>query len=108
MFVEILNSHKSQHSFEIEDELMLSNELLAGSSSSAPRSKTTPEDSNTNKKRNKSSFFLDERLKDSWSKADWWKVQLGKYLRVSIKEARIMGLHIPENIYNELHKIGKL
>lgn len=75
LFVEILNSHKSQHSFEMEDELMLSNDLLAGSSSNANRS---GEDKS---KRSKSSFFLDERLKNSWSKGDWWKVQLGKYLR---------------------------
>jgi hypothetical protein len=79
MFVEIMNSHKSMHSLELDDELMLSNDLLASSPDHHSSSSTSNEES---KKRNKSSFFLDERLKNSWSKTDWWKVQLGKYLRL--------------------------
>jgi hypothetical protein len=77
MFVEIMNSHKSMHSLELDDELMLSNDLL----SSSPDHHAGGNSNEESKKRNKSSFFLDERLQNSWSKADWWKIQLGKYLR---------------------------
>lgn len=112
MFVEIMKSHKSHNAGDVEDELMLSNDLLASTASNPSLLALTHGDDNggdgeENKKRNRSAFFLDERLKNSWSKSDWWKVQLGKYLRVTIKEARLMGLHIPENIYNELAKAGK-
>eukprot|EP00981_Chlorochromonas_danica_P003332 scaffold644_cov168-Ochromonas_danica.AAC.24 len=36
------------------------------------------------------------------NKADWWKIQLGKYLKLPLKDAQSLGLRLPDSLVSDL------
>lgn len=47
--------------------------------------------------------YLDENeALQAMNKADWWKIQLGKYLKLPLKDAQSLGLRLPDSLLSEL------